>query len=67
LSYPNGVTTTRAYGADGRIAQETLGGGLAFQYGYDAAGRLAAITNTATPAGSTPLPAHQFHYDGMAG
>ncbi|MBK5571157.1 DUF6531 domain-containing protein, partial [Ensifer sp. SSB1] len=64
-AYPSGVTTTLSYGADGRIAQETLGGGGAFHYAYDVAGRLASISNAAVPVGVDAVPPHQFRFDGL--
>jgi len=36
-----------------------------FEYGYDAANRLVAVTNTAAPAPIVTVPSHHYAWDGM--
>jgi RHS repeat-associated protein len=65
IEYPGGFVSTRSYDVNNRVDKETLGSGAELRFGYDAAGRLRTLTNSATPAPLQAIPNHELEYDGL--
>jgi RHS repeat-associated protein len=59
-----GFSSTRAFGADGRLAAERLASGAEVRFAYDAAGRLRTVEGVGA-AGVSAVPAATFLYDGL--